>query len=136
MRFASPARTPLDRRTMEIEKAAALREAEKFLRVGNIAQAIDGYEQIVDADADDWKTRSLLAQLHARAGAPDKAAEHLASAADILHLAGDTATAESLYSKILAIDPYHEHALSQLEEIRGDRHAMPMAAPSPERFEI
>lgn len=121
---------------MVIEKAAALREAEKFLRTGNIARAIDGYEQIVDADADDWKTRSLLAQLHARAGAPEKAAEHLVSAADILHLAGDTATAESLYSKILAIDPHHEHALSQLEEIRGARQAAPVAAVSAPPFEV
>src|SRR5262249_45027552 len=119
---------------MAIEKAAALREAEKLLRTGQLAQAIEGYEQIVDADADDWQTRSLLAQLHARAGAPGKAVEHLASAADILHLSGDTATAESLYSKILTIRPDHAHALRQLDEIRVDRAsgaALPPIAAAP-----
>src|SRR5262245_14697623 len=99
---------------MATDKSAALRDAEKLLRTGKLAQAIEAYEQIIEADADDWETRSLVAQLHVRAGALDTAVDRLVSAADILYLSGDSAKAASLYAKALTIRADNEHALLHL----------------------
>src|SRR5262249_49492867 len=111
MPFAShlPSQTFRGVFTMATDKAAALRDAEKLLRTGKLAQAIDTYEQIIQADPDDWETRSLVAQLHVRSGSPDTAVDRLVSAADILHLSGDSSKAAALYAKVLTIRADHEH---------------------------
>lgn len=96
---------------MSAERQAAIRAAEKLLRVGKLPAAIEAYTRLVDEQPADLDTALLLAQLHLRARDVDGAAARFAAIADSWRLEGRLEQAFETYKKILAIKPVDEHAL-------------------------
>jgi tetratricopeptide (TPR) repeat protein len=96
---------------MSAERQAAIRAAEKLLRVGKLPAAIEAYTRLVDEQPGDLETALLLAQLHLRARDVDGAAHRFAAIADSWRLEGKLEPAFDTYKKILAIKPHDEHAL-------------------------
>ena len=96
---------------MSGERQAAVRAAEKLLRVGKLPPAIEAYTRLVDEQPGDLDTALLLAQLHLRARDVDGAVGRFASIADAWRLEGKLEPAFDTYKKILAIRPADEHAL-------------------------
>ena len=96
---------------MSAERQAAIRAAEKLLRVGKLPAAIEAYTRLVDEQPGDLDTALLLAQLHLRARDVDGAAARFAAIADSWRLEGRLEQAFETYKKILAIKPVDEHAL-------------------------
>jgi tetratricopeptide (TPR) repeat protein len=96
---------------MSGDRQAAIRAAEKLLRVGKLPAAIEAYTRLVDEQPGDLDTGLLLAQLHLRARNVDSAAGRFASIADAWRLEGKLEQAFETYKKILAIRPADEHAL-------------------------
>jgi len=96
---------------MSGDRQAAVRAAEKLLRVGKLPAAIEAYTCLVDEQPGDLDTALLLAQLHLRARNIDSAAGRFASIADAWRLEGKLEQAFNTYKKILAIRPADEHAL-------------------------
>ncbi len=102
---------------MAIDRAAALRNAEKLLRQGKLDQAIAEYVSVVDDQPTDWNTRNTLGDLHARAGQIDRAVAEYTRIADAFRHDGFVSKAGALYRKILKLKPDDEHALLQGAEI-------------------
>lgn len=96
---------------MSAERQAAIRAAEKLLRVGKLPAAIEAYTRLVDEQPGDLDTAMLLAQLHLRARDIDGAAVRFASIADSWRLEGKLEQAFETYKKILEVKPADEHAL-------------------------
>jgi tetratricopeptide (TPR) repeat protein len=120
---------------MSAERHAAIRAAEKLLRVGKLPAAIEAYTRLVDEQPGDLDTALLLAQLHLRARDVDGAARRFASIADSWRLEGKLEQAFETYKKILAIKPVDEHALghaaalaiTQGQTIEGRRFLLALA---------
>lgn len=120
---------------MSAERQAAIRAAEKLLRVGKLPAAIEAYTQLVDEQPGDLDTALLLAQLHLRAHNVDSAAGRFASIADAWRLEGKLEQAFETYKKILAIRPADEHALghaaalaiTQGQTVEGRRYLLALA---------
>ena len=120
---------------MSAERQAAIRAAEKLLRVGKLPAAIEAYTQLVDEQPGDLETALLLAQLHLRAQNVDSAAGRFASIADAWRLEGKLERAFETYKKILAIRPADEHALghaaalaiTQGQTVEGRRYLLALA---------
>jgi tetratricopeptide (TPR) repeat protein len=96
---------------MSAERQAAIRAAEKLLRVGKLPAAVEAYTQLVDEQPGDLDTALLLAQLHLRSKNVDAAAGRFASIADGLAPRRQLEQAFDTYKKILSIRPADEHAL-------------------------
>ena len=120
---------------MSAERQAAIRAAEKLLRVGKLPAAIEAYTRLVDEQPDDLDTALLLAQLYLRARDVDGAAARFASIADSWRLEGRLEQAFETYKKILAIKPIDEHALghaaalaiTQGQTVEGRRFLLALA---------
>ena len=120
---------------MSAERQAAIRAAEKLLRVGKLPAAIEAYTRLVDEQPGDLDTALLLAQLHLRAHNVDSAAGQFASVADTWRLEGKLEQAFETYKKILAIRPADEHALghaaalaiTQGQTVEGRRFLLALA---------
>jgi len=120
---------------MSAERQAAIRAAEKLLRVGKLPAAIEAYTRLVDEQPGDLETALLLAQLHLRARDVDGAAGRFASIADTWRLEGKLEQAFETYKKILAIKPADEHALghaaalaiTQGQTVEGRRFLLALA---------
>jgi len=120
---------------MSAERQAAIRAAEKLLRVGKLPAAIEAYTRLVDEQPGDLDTALLLAQLHLRARDVDGAAGRFASIADTWRLEGKLEQAFETYKKILAIKPVDEHALghaaalaiTQGQTVEGRRFLLALA---------
>ena len=93
------------------DRQAAIRAAEKLLRVGKLQPAIEAYTQLVDEQPNDRDTALLLAQLHLRAKDVAGAVARFASIADGWRADGNLDAAFDTYKKILAVKPADEHAL-------------------------
>ena len=93
------------------DRQAAIRAAEKLLRIGKLQPAIDAYAQLVDEQPNDHDTALLLAQLHLRARDIDEAVRRFAAIADAWRVEGRLESAFDTYKKILAVRPADEHAL-------------------------
>jgi len=100
-----------------IDRAAALRNAEKLLRQGKIEPAIAEYLRVVDDQPRDWNTANALGDLYVRAGQPDKAVEQFVRIADGLSADGFYPKAAALYKKAIKTKPDHEHALLQAADL-------------------
>ena len=103
------------------DRAATLKNAEKLLRQGKLADAIAEYVRVVEEDPSDFNTANTLGDLYARAGQVDKALEQFAQIADGLNDQGGVAKAGAVYKKILKIKPDHEHTLWQLADVLGSQ---------------
>lgn len=94
------------------DRQAAIRAAEKLLRVGKLQPALEAYTRLVDEQPEDRDTALLLAQLHLRARDVDGAVSRFASVADAWRAEGKLGPAFDTYKKILAVRPADEHALA------------------------
>ena len=102
---------------MAIDRAEALKKAEKLLRTGKLDLAIAEYLRLVEDYPKDWAARNSLGDLFVRAGQLDKAVAQYAQIADHLLNEGFLPRAAALYRKILKIAPDQESVLLQLAEI-------------------
>ena len=102
---------------MPIDREAALRKAEKFLRQGRLDGAIEEYARLVDDQPRDWNAINALGDLYARAGDPDLAVAQFTRVADHLFDEGFLPKAAALYKKALKVGGHQEHALLRLGEI-------------------
>lgn len=103
--------------TMSRDRRAALRAADKLLRLGKLRLAIEAYTHLVDEDPRDWDTALVLAGLHVRARDLDAAAACYAALAHALCDEGDFIRAADICVKVLALRPGDEDALRQLAAI-------------------
>ena len=102
---------------MAIDRAEALKKAEKLLRQGKLDLAIAEYVKMIDEQPRDWNTRNMLGDLYVRANQPDKAVAQYTQIADHLYAEGFFPKASALYKKILKIKPDEESVLMHLGEI-------------------
>lgn len=120
---------------MSSERQAAIRAAEKLLRVGKLQPAIEAYTRLVDEQPNDRDTALLLAQLHLRAHDVDGAVIRFASIADAWRTEGNLESAFDAYRKILGVRPADEHALghaaalaiTQGQTIEGRKYLLALA---------
>jgi|SoiMethySBSTD1v2_1073268.scaffolds.fasta_scaffold92950_1 tetratricopeptide (TPR) repeat protein len=96
---------------MSQDRQAAIRAAEKLLRVGKLPAAIEAYDRLVAEQPDDHDTALLLAQLQLRNKDIDGAVTRFAAIADAWRADGKLEQAFDTYKKILAVRPADEHAL-------------------------
>ncbi len=106
---------------MPIDRADALRKAEKFLRQGKLDSAIAEYLRVVEEQPRDWNAANTLGDLYARAGQSEKAVEQYVRIADSLNEEGFVSKAAALYKKALKIKPDDEHSLLQGAEISASQ---------------
>ena len=106
---------------MPLDRAATLRQAEKFLRQGKLDLAIAEYVHLVDDQPRDWNTANLLGDLYVRAGQVDTAIEQYTRIADSLRREGFLPKAAALYKKILKLRPESDHALMQAGELAAEQ---------------
>jgi len=99
------------------DREAALKAAEKALKLGKVDAAIVEYARVVEAQPRDWNSANTLGDLFVRAKQLDKGLEQYTRIAD--HLAGEGfyPKAIALYKKILKLQPDHEYALLQSGEL-------------------
>ena len=98
---------------MSTERQAAVRAAEKLLRLGKLPAAIAEYTRLVQEDPRDWDCGIFLAGLHLRARNVEAAVAQFTAIADALCLDGDVNRAADVYRRILEAKPGDEHALRQ-----------------------
>ena len=99
------------------DREAALKNAEKSLRLGKIEAAIGEYVRIVEAQPRDWNSANALGDLYVRASQIDKGVAQYTRIADHLATEGFYPKAAALYKKILKVKPSDEYALLQSGEI-------------------
>lgn len=102
---------------MPIDRAVALRQAEKLVRQGKLDQAIAEYFTVVEDQPRDWNTANLLGDLLVRAGRHDDAIEQFARCADTLRTEGFLPKAAALCKKILKLRPQDDRTLLQASEL-------------------
>ena len=102
---------------MAVDRDAALKKAEKFLRQGKLAGAIDEYVRLVEDQPRDWNSLNALGDLYVRAGEIDNAIQQFSRVADHLHAEGFFSRAAALYKKSLKLNSTHAHTLLQLADI-------------------
>ena len=102
---------------LAIDRAEALKKAEKLLRQGKLDPAIAEYVRIVEDQPRDWNTRNTLGDLYVRAGQTDKAVAQYMQIADHLMHEGFFPKAAALYKKILKLKPDDEPVQLNLGEI-------------------
>jgi tetratricopeptide (TPR) repeat protein len=100
-----------------VDREAILRNAEKLLRQGKIAGAIEEYARLVEAQPRDWNSINALGDLYLRAGNGERAVEHFNRVADYLFQEGFFPKAAALYKKSLKAKADDEHTLLQLGAI-------------------
>lgn len=102
---------------MPIDRAQALKNAEKLLRTGKLDGAIAEYVRVIEEQPRDWNSRNALGDLYVRAGQADKAVAQYAQIADHLMHEGFYPRAAAILKKILKVKPDEETAQLQLGEI-------------------
>ena len=106
---------------MAIDRAVTLRNAEKLIRQGKLADAIQEFLRIVEDQPQDWNAKNTLGDLYARSGQIDKAIEQFIEIAEHLNDDGAVAKAGAVYKKILKLKPDHERGLWQVADILGNQ---------------
>src|SRR6266508_1046122 len=104
---------------MAFDRATTLRNAEKLIRQGKLADGIAEYLRIVEEAPGDFNAKNTLGDLYARAGQTDKAIVQFLEIADSLSEEGSTAKAGAVFKKILKLKPDHEKALMEVADILG-----------------
>jgi tetratricopeptide (TPR) repeat protein len=96
-----------------------LRKAEKLLKQGKVAAAIEEYVRLVEDKPSDWNSANTLGDLYVKAGDAQRAAEQFNRAADHLYGEGFFPRASAVYKKVLKVSSGDDHALWQLADIAG-----------------
>ena len=99
------------------DRDAALKSAEKALRLGKIDAAIAEYVKVVEAQPRDWNSANALGDLYVRAKQLEKGVALYTRIADHLSSEGFFPKAAALYKKILKVKPNDEPALLKSGEI-------------------
>lgn len=102
---------------MAIDRAEAIKKAEKLLRQGKLDLAIAEYVRMIEEQPRDWNTRNMLGDLYVRASQPEQAAAQYGQIADHLFTEGFFPKAAAIYKKILKVKPDDESVQLQLAEI-------------------
>jgi tetratricopeptide (TPR) repeat protein len=95
------------------DRDAALKTAEKALKLGKVDAAIAEYVKIVESQPRDWNSANALGDLYVRAKKIDKGLEQYTRIADHLAEEGFYPKALALFKKILKLKPDDEYALLQ-----------------------
>jgi tetratricopeptide (TPR) repeat protein len=102
-----------------VDRDETLKKAEKLLKQGKIAAAIEEYVRLVEDKPDDWNSANALGDIYVKAGQADRAAEQFNRAADHLYGEGFFPRASAVYKKVLKVRNTDDHALWQLADIAG-----------------
>ena len=95
------------------DREAALKAAEKALKLGKVDAAIAEYVKVVGAQPRDWNSANSLGDLYVRAKKIEKGLEQYTRIADHLAEEGFYSKALALFKKILKLKPDDEYALLQ-----------------------
>jgi tetratricopeptide (TPR) repeat protein len=95
------------------DREAALKAAEKALKLGKVDAAIAEYVKVVEAQPRDWNSANALGDLYVRAKQIDKGVQQYTRIADHLAEEGFYPKAAALYKKILKIKPDDEYSMLQ-----------------------
>ena len=103
------------------DRNGTLRNAEKLLRQGKLADAAAEYLRVVEDQPGDWNTANTLGDLYARAGQTDKAIEQFLKVAELLRDEGQYVKAAAIYKKLLKLKPDDERALMQAADLTAQQ---------------
>lgn len=95
------------------DREAALKAAEKAVKLGKIDAAIAEYSKIVEAQPRDWNTANALGDLYVRSKQVEKGVQQYTRIADHLAEEGFYPKAAALFKKILKIKPEDEYSMLQ-----------------------
>jgi len=95
------------------DREAALKAAEKALKLGKVDAAIAEYVKVVEAQPRDWNSANSLGDLYVRAKKIERGVEQYTRIADHLAEEGFYAKALAIFKKILKLKPDHEYSLLQ-----------------------
>ena len=95
------------------DREAALKAAEKALKLGKVDAAIAEYVKVVGAQPRDWNSANSLGDLYVRSKKIEKGLEQYTRIADHLAEEGFYSKALALFKKILKLKPDDEYALLQ-----------------------
>lgn len=99
------------------DREAALKAAEKALKLGKVDAAIAEYVKVVESQPRDWNSANTLGDLFVRANKLEKGLEQYTRIADHLAEEGFYPKALAIFKKILKLQPDHEYALLQSGEL-------------------
>jgi tetratricopeptide (TPR) repeat protein len=99
------------------DRDAALKAAEKALKLGKVDAAIAEYSRIVEAQPRDWNSANQLGDLFVRSKQVDKGIAQYTRIADQLAAEGFLPKAAALYKKILKFKPDEEPALLKSADV-------------------
>jgi tetratricopeptide (TPR) repeat protein len=102
-----------------VDRDETLKKADKLLKQGKVAAAIEEYVRLVEDKPGDWNTVNALGDLYVKAGETERAAEQFNRAADHLYGEGFLPRASAVYKKVLKIRSGDDHALWHLADIAG-----------------
>ncbi len=106
---------------MPIDRDAALKRAEKLLRLGKLDGAIEEYVRLIDDQPRDWNSINALGDLYVRAGNVERAVAQFTRIADHLFDEGFFPKAAALYKKALRVRGDHEPTLLRLADIAAQQ---------------
>lgn len=104
---------------MPANREETLKAAEKLLKQGKTAAAIEEYVRVLEDNPEDWNLANTVGDIFAKAGQADRAAEQFNRAADHLYGEGFFPRASAVYKKALKVRSNDDHALWQLADIAG-----------------
>jgi tetratricopeptide (TPR) repeat protein len=102
---------------LAIDRAATLKNAEKYLRGGRLEAAITEYARVVEDQPRDWTTANTLGDLYLRVGQSDRAVALYHRVGEQLLTQGFYPRAAALYKKLLKLTPEDEGAQLRLAEL-------------------
>jgi len=102
-----------------VNREETLKTAEKLLKQGKTAAAVEEYVRVLEAYPEDWNLANTVGDVFAKAGQADRAAEQFNRAADHLYGEGFFPRASAVYKKVLKVRSNDDHALWQLADIAG-----------------
>jgi len=102
---------------MPFNKPEALRQAQQFMRQGNLSSAIAVYRKIVDAEPSDLVAISTLGDLYIKNGRLPDAVESFLRVAENYLRGGSDISARYILNKILKLDPENPSAQVRMAEL-------------------
>jgi tetratricopeptide (TPR) repeat protein len=102
---------------MSFSKPEALRQAQQFMRQGNLSSAIAVYRKIVDAEPSDLVAISTLGDLYIKSGRMQDAVENFSRVAENYLRGGSDISARYILNKILKLDPQNPSAQVRMAEL-------------------
>jgi tetratricopeptide (TPR) repeat protein len=102
---------------MSFSKPEALRQAQQFIRQGNLASAITVYRKIVDAEPSDLNAISTLGDLYIKSGRVQDAVESFLRVAENYLRSGSDISARYILNKIFKLDAQNPSAQLCMSEL-------------------